>query len=283
MKKLSKSFIVIFVLISQISLSQEEVEKHPLLTDKFTFTAGSFFPKKEIALTVDGQSVGDEINWGDTFDIKSFQSTFSLAFDWRFKKKWKLSFDVYSVSNVTTATLDEPIYWEDLEFRVGVEVEGGLTVGVIRTMVGRILSMGQKHEFGVGIGFHVMYFDTYLRGEANIEGDDEEISGSFETGSVSVLLPLPDIGLWYWWAPTSKWLFAVGTDWLYLSIDDYKGYLWDAHAGVNYQVVKFFGVGLKYRYYTVDVAAKKYNTIGDFRGNLKLTHNGPMVLVNFNF
>ena len=85
MKNKLKYLLVFVIFIGQFTFSQEEeVEKHPILTDKFLFNAGIFFPDKTLKLRVDGKSVGDEIDWGDNWDLKKYQSTFSIAFDWRF-------------------------------------------------------------------------------------------------------------------------------------------------------------------------------------------------------
>ena len=105
MKKLGQYLFIIFVLISQLSISQEEqqeqeeqeTKKHPLLTDKFIFNTGAFFPDKNLRLQVDGKAINTPIEWGNVFDIKNYESTFTLSFDWKFKKKWRLYVDYYTV------------------------------------------------------------------------------------------------------------------------------------------------------------------------------------------
>jgi hypothetical protein len=281
MKKLSKSFIVFFVLISQISLSQEEVEKHPLLTDKFVFSGGLFFPTKEIKISVNGASIDNDIDLGKEFDIRSYQSTYNLGFDWRFSRKWKLSADYFNMRNVKVADLAEPIKWEDYIF--DGEVTLGVNIGVLRTMVSRIISQGDKHELGVGIGFHIMPINIYVEGRATLEGPDGTVIREGERQSLSVTAPLPDIGLYYNWAPTSKWFFLANVDFLYVAIGDYKGWLWDFNAGVKYQIVDFFGVGVNYKYYRIDFEVDKGNEVGEWQGSLGVSYSGPIFLVHFNF
>jgi len=273
--------LLLFVLIGQFSYSQEEVKKHPLLSDKFVFIGGVFFPDKSLKFSVNGKFIGDEIDLGKSFDIKNYQSTMDFGFQWRFANKWKLVADFYNINTVLKATLDDPIRWEDYEF--DAEVEFGVQIGVLRSIVGRTLSQGLKHEFGVGIGFHVVLMDLYLEGEASLIGDNSDFKTVFHKVSTTAKAPLPNIGLWYYWTPTSRWALTADIDWLYIAFGNYKGGLWDVTGGVQFQVVEFFGVGVNYKYFAIDLEVDQGGNIGDWKGGAKITHNGPMVMVNFNF
>ena len=273
--------LISFLFMSHFSFAQEDAEKHPLLTDKFVFTGGLFLPTKEVKLSVNGESIDNDIDLGKAFDIKHYQSTYNLGFDWRFSRKWKLSADYFRMKNVKVAELKEPIEWEDYIF--DGEVEVGIDIGVLRTMVSRIISQGDKHELGVGIGFHIMPISIYVEGEATLIGPDGEVSTDVDRQNLSVTAPLPDFGLYYNWAPTSKWFFSADVDFLYIAIGDYKGWLWDLNAGVKYQIVDFFGVGVNYKYYSIDFEVDKGKTVGDWQGSIGVSYSGPMFLVHFNF
>jgi len=281
MNTFSKYLLFLIVLISQFSFSQEDVEKHPILTDKFMFVGGLFFPDKSLSFGVDGKAEQREIDLGQSFDVKKYQTTMDLGFQWRFKEKWKLVAEYYQINNVFKAQTKEPIEWEDLVFEG--EVEFGAKIGVLRTMVGRTLSRGLKHEFGVGIGFHAMLIDLYLKGEATVIGEDEDITTGFQSVSTNATAPLPNIGIWYYWTPNSRWALTADIDWLYIAFGNFQGGLWDITGGVQYQVVKFFGVGVNYKYFAVDLEVDQGDEPGDWKGAAKVTYNGPMVLVNFNF
>ena len=273
--------LIAFLFICHFSFAQEDVKKHPLLSDKFTFSGGLFLPSKEVNLSVNGASIENNIDLGEQFDITHYQSTYNLGFDWRFSKKWKLSADYFNMNNVSVAELDEPLQWEDYIF--DGELKLGVKVGVLRSMVSRILSQGNKHELGVGIGFHIMPISIFVEGQAYLEGPDGDFPKDFERQSLSVTAPLPDIGIYYNWAPTPKWFFLADVDFLYIAIGDYKGWLWDLNAGVKYQIVDFFGVGINYKYYSVDFEVDKGTEIGDWHGSLSVSYSGPMFLVHFNF
>ena len=281
MKNNSKYLLILFVLMGQFSFSQEEVKKHPLLTDKFVFTGGLFFPENSVKITVNGNVINEGIDFGKTFDIKNYQSTLNMGFQWRFKKRWKLVAEYYQINNTTEATLDEPLVWGDYTFDGAIKL--GTKAGVMRALVGWIASQGPKHEFGVGLGAHGMIFSAFIEGFGTITGPDGEDTTNFSKQAVEAVLPLPDIGIWYYWTPTHRWMLTADLDWLYMSIGEYNGGLWDVKGGVQFQVVKFFGVGVNYRYYTANLEVNQSDDIGDWRGSVRVTYNGPMVLVNFNF
>jgi hypothetical protein len=285
MKNSSKYLVILFVLIDQFSFSQEEVKKHPILTDKFVFVGGVFFPDKSLRFSLNGKLIGDKIEFGKSFDIINYQSTMDLGFQWRFAKKWKLEADFFNINNVANASLDEPLEWGDYKFDASAEF--GARIGVLRSIVGRTLSQGPKHEFGVGLGVHGMLIELYLEGEASLidddDDDDDGISTDFQTVSTKATTPLPNIGIWYYWTPTSRWALTADIDWMYIAFGNYKGGLWDVKGGVQFQVIKFFGVGVNYKYFELDLEVNQGGDIGDWRGNAKVTFNGPMVMVNFNF
>lgn len=281
MKKHYKYLLLSFVLIGQFSFSQEDEKKHPLLTDKFVFTGGVFFPDNKVTLGVDGDVLKSVTGFGKTFDIENNQRTADFGFQWRFAKRWKLVAGYFQINNTNTIKPNEPIVWGDYTF--DGELKLGTNAGVLRALAGWIFSQGPKHEFGVGLGAHSMIFKAFIEGQGSITGPDGEITTNFSKQAVDAVLPLPDIGIWYYWAPSPRWMLTADIDWLYVSIGEYNGGLWDAKGGVQFQVVKFFGVGVNYRYYTANLDVNKGNDIGDWRGSVRVTYNGPNVMVNFNF
>ena len=290
MKKLTGFIIVTLILFGQLLYAQnDDSQKHPLLEDSFIFTAGVFFPNKSLKLSVDGtvelppdvELPEDDIDIGENFDVSQYQTTFATGFQWRFgkTKKWKLLADYFGIYNRWKGTLDESIEWEDIIYDVDAEVRAGMDLSIIRSRIGRAISIGQKHELGVNLGAHIMVFNAFIEGEGRIAEDDEEVAGEFRRGGVDATAPLPNIGAWYYWAPSEKWLLTADVDWLYIVFGEFQGGLWDLKGGVQYQIIDWFGVGANYRYFNVNFEVDK----SDWKGTLDLNFTGPSVLVNFNF
>ena len=216
-----------------------------------------------------------EIDFVETFRLNDNESTLFLHIVWYFSKKWKLSIENFSIKNANTVMLEEDIVWEEIVFKEGSHVKGGFGTNLYRVFIGRIFSKGLKHEFGAGLGVHALDANAFIEGEAVI--DETEIR--FERLPVSAVIPLPNIGLWYYYAPNTKWAFIARADWFSLTVNEYSGSLYDISPGVKYQIYKNFGVGIDYRYFYLKANVNEDNWDGQFNMGFK----GPILTLHANF
>ena len=118
------SFIAI--LFSGFLFSQEESEKHPILTDRFKADVGIFLPSKNIRIGAEASGIlpgeGTEINFGESFGFNDNEATLFLNFEWRFAKKWKLGVEYFAVKNADKAELEEDIVFDDITFKKGTNI-----------------------------------------------------------------------------------------------------------------------------------------------------------------
>jgi len=281
-----KHLVYLFIgmtLFSNPLFSQEEEKStheeaiHPLLSNKFWIEAGAFFPTKSFTVKASGSSPGDEVDFHERFDMNQNQTTYFLNFEWRWNKKWRLTAESFSVHDANRETLDSTIVFYDTTFEKGTTVKAGIDFVLFRVFVGRLISSGQKHSLGAGLGVHLMNLEAFIEGE--IKSDNEDLDGTFQQKRVSVLIPLPNIGAWYYWAPNEKWAFTARVDWFSINVDQYSGGLWDIIPGVRYQFAKHFGVGVDYRFFLLDASINNDN----WTGKAGVNFSGPTITVNWNF
>jgi len=272
---INKAWIFIILLGFPFYMFCQETEINPLLKDKFYFEAGVFFPAKNIKLGADGSTPNDQINFGNTFNLDDNQATYFFNFEWRWNRKWRLAVETFGINNAAKAELKQDIQFKDLTFEKGSFVRGGFELSLYRIFVGRILSSGPKHSLGVGLGVHALNMGVFIEGEVLTNFDDYE----FQKRRVSALLPLPNIGGWYHWAPTPKWAFVARVDWFGITIGKYGGGLWDLAPGVKYQIVKNFGVGIDYRYFFLNARVDETN----WQGKFNMSFSGPVLSIHGNF
>lgn len=256
-------------LLSSPAAAQTADDYHPFLSDKFNLDIGLFWPAIDYTLRVDGTNPEDEIDFDKVLRLDDYQTTPSINFRWRFGKKWSFWGQYWDTDTTGGAVLTEDIEWEDVVFKAGTFANTGIDVKVARAFFGREFSVSPKHEFGLGLGFHWMELGTFLEGEVIIDDATTE----FQRVNVSADFPMPNIGGWYMYSWSPKWIFQSRLDWLSASIGDYSGSLWDVQAGINYQVFKNFGIGLYYKGYRINLDVDQ----SDWRGKVTMAQLGPLL------
>ena len=254
-------------LITSSAVAQTAEEYHPFLTDKFNIQLGIFWPDKDYTVQVDGSKPEDEIDFDEELGLSDFEATGSLNFRWRFGEKWSFWGQYWSTSETAKGVLEEDLEWEDIIFKEGTFAKVGLGTKIARVFFGRTFSTGPQHEFGIGAGLHWMELDTSIQGEIIINDD----TTGFHKASVTAEIPLPNVGVWYMYSWSPKWIFQTRVDWLSASIGDYSGSLWNAQAGIHWQTFENIGVGLYYNNFKVDVDVDK----SDWHGAVEATQRGP--------
>ena len=262
-------------LIPQQVIAQWESDQHPRLTDRFLFSAGAFVPEKNLKLRIDGNLPSIDIDFDEGLGLSSEETTGSGELRWRFGEKWSASGQYFKTKDSATVTLTEDINWEDYVLKVGSNIGAGVEFSVARMFFGREFSSGQNHEFGLGLGLHWLEISAFAEGEFFL--NDE--STGFRRESVSADAPLPNIGGWYWYALSPRWLLTTRLDWFGASIGDYSGDLWNANAGVSFQAWRNLGVSLSYQFFKLDVDIDK----SDWHGGANLTYHGPFLSLNLNW
>jgi hypothetical protein len=264
--------ITVFFPLSAVAQHDDDV--HPFLTDKYWLKAGVYFPSSDFEVAVNGTLTGEhqEVDFEEAVGIGEDNELFSAAFRWNFGKKWSLWMQYFETNNSGAGELTEDVEWEDLVFREGTFAGAGTELKVARVYFGREFHPRPRSEIGFGGGFHWLQLGAFIEGEAFV-GDE---STGHRRESVETEFPLPNIGAWYLYSWSGKWVFESRVDWLYVDIGDYAGGLWDVSAGVNFQPFDNFGIGLEWLYLNLNVDIDK----SDWRGSADLTYSGPYLSVS---
>ena len=263
---------IFLVSLSNPVAAQTADDYHPFLSDTFRLEIGAFWPQIDFTGQVDGRDPSEEIDFDEAFNISDSQMTGSLDFRWRFGEKWSFWGQVWATDNSGKAVLEEDYEWEDLVFKQGTFAKAGIELEVVRAFFGRKFDLAPHHEFGLGLGVHWMSLETFIEGEIII---DEDTTG-FQRANASADFPLPNIGAWYLYSWSPKWMLEARGDWLSVTIGDYSGSLWDGQLGINYQAFKHVGFGLHYKGFLLDVDIDK----ASWHGSAEFEQRGPLLSVS---
>jgi hypothetical protein len=260
---------MLLMLMIPVSLPAQTTGVSPVLTDKFSFGLGYFFPDKTLRIRVDGTVPEPEIDFEEELKFDNTEETGSMLFTWRFGEKWQVQGQYWEISDGGGAILDEDLEWEDLVFKEGTFAQGGVGLDVARVFFGRKFASGPNYEFGLGAGVHWLEIDAFMEGQVlTSEGDTE-----FERATVATEFPMPNFGGWYTYSWSPKWALTARVDWLSASVDEYSGGIWNALLGVQWNPWRHFGFALSYNYFSLDGDVDK----SDWRGGVELEQNGPFI------
>ena len=262
---------------TSILYAQETSNVHPYLTEKFFLDLGVFFPDRKFRLRVNGSSPAEDrdIDFEDELNLRKSDETFDLEFGWRFGKKWSLLTQYFESSGATRAVLEEDVEWEDVIFEQGSNVSAGQDFSLFRVFFGRDFATSERHDAGIGLGFHWLEIGAFIEGTAIITGGGT----SFTRESVRVAAPLPNIGAWYRYSWSPKWAMRARYDWFSASVGEYDGTMTNASIGLNYQMFENFGIGMNYNDFNLDVGINK----SDWNGSLRTSYEGLFVYVSANW
>lgn len=273
---------LVFSLVLTSFYAQTADEKNPILIDDLIIEAGLFFPSENVDLSVKGSTdIGieeiEDIDFDETLGLSGVQTTFNLHFKWRFSKSnlWSMSGEYFRLSTKESITLDEEIEWEGVVYPVGGEARLGYSLSLYRIFFGRVISRGQKHEFGAGLGIHGLNTLGFIEGEAFADGQKT----GFERSEARAFLPLPNIGASYTWAPTTKWAFMARVDWFGVKIKNVSGGLWNVSPVVTYLFSKNFGASASYQFINFSAGLDQDN----WNGGFDIGFEGPSVRLMAHF
>jgi hypothetical protein len=258
-----------------LATAQEPDQTHPFLSDRFQLAVGAFARQQDFKIAADGSAPEEEIDFDETLGVDDDDTSVSLTFRWNFGEKWSLWGQYWNVNAGGGAVLTEDVEFEDLVFQQGSTVAAGVHNKVARVFFGRKFSEGPRHEFGLGIGFHWLEMGAYIEGEAFIN----DIPSGFQRGDVDASAPMPNIGGWYYYSPSKRWLFEARLDWLDVSVGDYSGGILNSSVGVHFQAFKHVGVGLNYHYFSHNADVDS----DDWRGGAELRYRGPFLALTTNW
>jgi len=257
----------------------QDYEYHPSLSDNFTAAFGAMRSSNSLKLSAEGiipdVDPGNDIDFGDSLGVSDSSTFLNAQLRWKFgrERKWSLWGQYFSNNATGNATLQEDIEWDDNVFLKGTYVEAGVKLAVTRVFVGRSFYKNDQNDFGVGVGAHYLDLSSYIEGEVFV---NDQTNGTRRVTN-SAGAPLPNIGIWYNFSPARNWLVHSRVDWISANIGDYDGGLWNASAGVNYQVLRHVGLDLSWQYFNLHVDVDKT----DWVGSVNMTYSGPVLSVTF--
>ncbi len=158
-----------------------------------------------------------------------------------------------------------------------MQLDAGFGFKMYGVYIGRVISMGDKHEFQGGLGLHTLNIETFIQAKAYLGDLDFELDNGKRR--INVLAPIPSIGFRYLYAPHIRWSLSARVDWFSVTIDEYSGTFWNIAPSVSYQILDNLGIGFGYKYFKANLNMNKNN----WRGSTDVLYQGPLFSIRGNF
>jgi len=241
-------------------------DMHPIMTDKYWVNVGGFFAARDLDASVDGGLGSKNVSWDfeSSLDLDDKPDLLMSEFGWQYGKDWGLSFQYFRTDRYSNKTLDKTIEWEDLIFNVGVDISATSKIAVTRLFFSRRFWDGGRHSVRLGAGIHLLEVAATISGEATLD----DMSTGYRTGAASASFPVPDVGVWYRYSPSDRWLLNARLDWFSADVGDFKGSVWNFAAGANFRITEHFGIGLSYQLFEINGRVRETYWRGAFRTRL---------------
>lgn len=249
-------------------------EAHPLLNSKYWVKVGAFFASRDVGISAAG-TIGiatETQDWDSSTGIDDSSDLFTVELGWQFAEKWDFALQHWRSSRNGGKVLSETIEWEDVEYEAGVAVETHTSLQITRLFFSRRFWDWGPHDLRIGAGVHLIDAGASIKGEATLD----DMTTEFQENLVSAAFPFPDIGAWYRYSLSDRWIFHARVDWLSASTSDYAGGIWNVAAGVDYSLTKNLGIGLAYQYFEINGTVKE----DTWRGDLHTRYEGFMLSID---
>ncbi len=246
---------------------------HPMMTSEYWVHLGAFFAARDLDISAQGSVLGPltpMVDFETSVDADDKPDLFTIEAGWQFTQTWSLGLQHFGAARSGSKVIDERIEWDDLVFDVGASVYGRSDVEITRAFFSRKFRGDGPHSLQLGAGFHYLKLAVEYGGEARI--DDQ--TTSFDSSRKSTSTPVPNVGAWYRYSPSERWMLSTRIDWFSASIGDIDGGIWNVAAGAHYSFGKHFGVGLTYQFFEVDITLNETA----WRGDVRARFAGPNLL-----
>lgn len=284
-----KRLLIVYtlVLLSPIVNSKAQTKdsivlhSNELLLEKFVISAGFFVPSKELKMGVNGGTPNNVIDFGRDLGFDDSDVTMTFNFFWRFSKSrnWSVTLEYFSTDNTRNRVIDKEVDWGDTVYPIGAKVSTNFKLALYRVLFGRVITKGKNHEFIIGLGLHALDINSNMQALAYAGETNFGVEKDFDMKRVSLLAPVPNLGLKFIYTPSPKWVLEARLDWFSLNTGKFGGYLWNIGPSVSYQIFKFAGIGASYRFFNTSLDV--HNRFWD--GSVDLLYQGPLFFASFNF
>ena len=240
---------------------------NPVLNESFTFRLGANF------LTVDGDLGAERGNTDlpdvdiDRLGIDDDETSPYLAARWRATDRWQFTFDYFGFDNSGDVTGSFKVVGD-------VRVQTRLKTDFYIVQTGYSLLKNERAELGLGLGLHIINFDSNIRVTAA-----GITTGKLGTESTDITAPLPNLLAYGTYAFTPKLSLDGSAAYFTLDYNHYDGSLFRGTVNLEYRFNDHIGAGIGYNYTNMNLDIEDDGRTSEY----DLNYTGPVIFLSAGF
>ena len=265
--------------VGPVAYAQGEPEWHSWpMGERFGINVGAFFANLDTKIRLDGTggALGTGIDFEQDLGLDDTKTRLMVEGHWRFFKKHRLDFSYFDLDRSGDGSSTINIRFGDNVFQADLPLQAFLDIEVFNLGYSYSILFDEKKELAFGLALSFQDIAVGLKGTGLLAGLDV-------SESTSVLAPLPTFTGRFAYAITPKWIVDTNIGYFTIEVDsggdELSGDIIAANAGVRWQLLKRFHLGLLYQFFRVDVETK-----GEARHLLiEYNYDGPVLYMGTSF
>jgi len=276
-KKMKKKIIwlclVLFaagVLTNPLMAEDEDYSNEPW--ERAALYLGAFFIHSDSTLELGDGGLGIKVDGEDALGLDEDYTVFRADAFWRITRRNRIDFTYYAMNRDGSTELGIDIPDGDGgSFPAGSRIKTDFDMTILRGSYAWSFYKNEHFDLGIAGGLYGMAVDFEMKREGTVGSNEEETDFAF---------PLPVIGLRGNFALTPKWFIRQSFDYFYVNFGDYEGYLIDFMAAVEWNALKYVGLGVGYNYVQMNL---DYSGSDDFLSEIDLSNGGVLAFAKLYF
>jgi len=261
-KTLAFPYYSLVVLCFYISSAHAENE-HGYFNQTMGVNLGYFFTNIDNKARLSGTLTGSDLDFEADLGLNSHDNSFKSDIFWRITPKHRLDFTWLGLFQNGQRLSNRELTIGDHIVPTGTGLKTKFNVNRYQLTYTYNLFQGDNFETGPSLGIYTISLDSSIN---SVVGNSVKSNLS----STNIALPLPTIGWRGSYGVTNDITLHSHFNFMIVSIDKWKGELYDFQIAAEYDFFKHMGVGLAYNLsfleinHTGDNSSFKYNY--DFQG-----------------
>jgi len=222
-------------------------------TDRFNLSLGTYFVSFDTSAQLSPSGgAGTVLDMEEALGLDDRRADVRLDGYWRFSKRHRIDWGLYTSSRKGTRVLDEEIVWNDVTYAADATIASKYWLYYLKAAYRFAFVRDDRAEVGLSAGLATMQLGAELSGDGTVTENGAPSQVGFVREKKDVLAPVPVVGLYGSFVIRDGLFFRPSAEFFSFSAAGMQGSLVDARMTVDWFFTERWGVGLGFARTKID-------------------------------